>query len=299
MSTRPGCKIRSSTLKRSHRPTSNRWVFVCIVDATFLRQTELARRWSPSSATTWPRERRRHRSDRRTPAQLVRPRKGRPPIALAHGRRRRRCRSLPRTGAAEIRPLCSSRAGGGLDPEHLVVKTRGNPRALIPTVATILSNVDPQLGATEVTTMDDVVGRVRAPWRFNMLLFSVFSGLSIGLTIIGIAGLIVSTVNWRRREIGVRLALGAAGARRRVTDRDSRGEADWYRGRTGCAVVVARLSATLEPVIRCRSHRFPNTDNGGRRRARCRCARVLSTGTPCCDAESLPHLPRGMMGWTA
>ena len=42
-----------------------------------------------------------------------------------------------------------------------------------------------------------------------MLLFGVFSGLSIGLTVIGIAGLIVSTVNWRRREIGVRLALGA------------------------------------------------------------------------------------------
>ena len=73
----------------------------------------------------------------------------------------------------------------------------------------MLSNVDPQLTAADVTTMDDVVGRVRAPWRFNMLLFSVFSGLSIGLTVIGIAGLIVSTVNWRRREIGVRLALGA------------------------------------------------------------------------------------------
>ena len=33
--------------------------------------------------------------------------------------------------------------------------------------------------------------------------------MSIGLTVIGIAGLIVSTVNWRRHEIGVRLALGA------------------------------------------------------------------------------------------
>jgi putative ABC transport system permease protein len=95
------------------------------------------------------------------------------------------------------------------DPEHIVVKTTGNPRALIPTVATMLSNVDPQLAAADVTTMDDVVSRVRAPWRFNMLLFSVFSCLSIGLTVIGIAGLIVSTVNWRRREIGVRLALGA------------------------------------------------------------------------------------------
>jgi putative ABC transport system permease protein len=73
----------------------------------------------------------------------------------------------------------------------------------------VLSNVDPQLTAADVTTMDDVVRRVRAPWRFNMLLFSAFGVMSIGLTVIGVVGLIVSTVNSRRREIGVRLALGA------------------------------------------------------------------------------------------
>ena len=97
----------------------------------------------------------------------------------------------------------------GFDPEHIVVKVAGNPRALIPTVAAMLSNVDPQLSAENVTTMNDVMARVRAPWRFNMLLFGVFSVLSIGLTAIVITGLIISTVNWRRREIGVRLALGA------------------------------------------------------------------------------------------
>ena len=120
-------------------------------------------------------------------------------------------------GAAHYRELDRPRfdfyvplaQAAGFDPEHIVVKTSGNPRALVPAVATMLSNVDPQLTAADVTTMDDVVGQMRAPWRFNMLLFSVFSSLSIGLTAIGIAGLIVSTVNWRRREIGVRLALGA------------------------------------------------------------------------------------------
>jgi predicted permease len=97
----------------------------------------------------------------------------------------------------------------GFDPAHVVVKTVGDPHALIPAAAAILSNVDPQLTAADITTMDDVVRQMRAPWRFNMLLFSAFGSLSIGLTIIGIAGLVVSTVNWRRREIGVRLALGA------------------------------------------------------------------------------------------
>jgi putative ABC transport system permease protein len=95
------------------------------------------------------------------------------------------------------------------NPEHIVVRTSGDPRELVPAVTTVLSDVDPQLTVGHVTTMEEVVRQVRAPWRFNMLLFSLFGCLSIGLTIIGIAGLMISTVNWRRREIGVRLALGA------------------------------------------------------------------------------------------
>jgi hypothetical protein len=77
---------------------------------------------------------------------------------------------------------------------------------VIPKVAAILSTVDPQLTAG-ITTMDDIVGRA-GTWRFNMLLFGVFGSISLGLTAIGIVGLVVSTVNWRRREIGV-AGLGA------------------------------------------------------------------------------------------
>jgi putative ABC transport system permease protein len=94
-------------------------------------------------------------------------------------------------------------------PEHIVVKTAADPRALIPAVVAVLSNVDPQLTAADVTTMDDVVSEVRAPWRFNTLLLSAFGCMSIVLTVTGIAGLVISTVNGRRSEIGVRLALGA------------------------------------------------------------------------------------------
>jgi hypothetical protein len=97
----------------------------------------------------------------------------------------------------------------GFEPEHVVVRTAGNPRASIPAVGALLSHIDPQLTAADVTTMDDIVSKVRAPWRFNMVVFSAFGCMSIGLTVIGVAGLVVSTVNGRRREIGVRLALGA------------------------------------------------------------------------------------------
>ncbi len=98
---------------------------------------------------------------------------------------------------------------GDFDPEHIVVKTAANPRALIPSAGALLSSVDSQLTTAEITTMDDVVRKVRAPWRFNMLMFGAFGCMSIGLTAIGITGLVLSTVHGRRREIGVRLALGA------------------------------------------------------------------------------------------
>ena len=97
----------------------------------------------------------------------------------------------------------------GFDLEDVVVRAAADPRALISAVAAMISAVDPALTAADITTMDNVVRQVRAPWRFNMLLFSAFGCMSIGLTVIGVAGLVVSTVNWRRREIGVRLALGA------------------------------------------------------------------------------------------
>lgn len=115
-------------------------------------------------------------------------------------------RELERARFDEYVPLGQA---GDFDPEHVVVKTVGDPRASIAMAAALLSSLDPQLTAAEVTTMNDVVRQVRAPWRFNMLLFGAFGCMSIGLTVIGITGLIVSTVNWRRREIGVRLALGA------------------------------------------------------------------------------------------
>ena len=91
-----------------------------------------------------------------------------------------------------------------------------------------------------------------------MLLFSVFGGLSIGLTVIGIAGLIISTVNWRRREIGVRLALGAQ--TRDVVSLIAMQGAKLIgrRRRTGCAVVVAGVAAALEPAVRCRGHGCAN-----------------------------------------
>jgi len=92
---------------------------------------------------------------------------------------------------------------------EFVVHTRDNPLALVPTIRSLVGELDPNLPISNMRSFDQIVYRSVAPQRLNAVLLSIFGVLALLLATTGIYGVLSYSITRRTPEIGLRVALGA------------------------------------------------------------------------------------------
>jgi predicted permease len=129
--------------------------------------------------------------------------------------------------------------GEGTEPgAQFYVRVRGTPERAAQSIRSIVHNADPALPITNFRTVDEQVQRSLNTERILATLTSGFGALAVLLSLVGLYGVMSFVVSQRRREIGIRMALGA-----RATS------AVWLVLRDAIVMIAAGTAVALPCVV--------------------------------------------------
>jgi predicted permease len=126
---------------------------------------------------------------------------------------------------------------------YWVVRTTSAPERHASVIRAAIRAVDPDVAASSLRTLDDVVANALAPRRASVFLLGTFAQIAVLLALIGVYAVAAFAAAARRRELAIRSIFGAR--RRDIIMLMVRSELPWLIGGTAAGLCVAGAGARL------------------------------------------------------